>query len=213
MSDPSENVTPRLDAAERLERVIDAQSTTLERIDDKSGRVARLLGILLGVVLSSVSLSAQITGVTFESLSTPTRLSFLAGIGFLLVSLVGASVTLLSTRYETGLGYATGMLLSRTDYEISSERHLRRVLGTYAHSVRTNRRIIAVNARRFRRALLSLLLGLLYAGLAPTFLVAGTSGIVAWAVLGLSIPVATGAGWFVLSDRYLPVEPEVITNE
>ena len=141
MTDPPETVDPRADAARRLERVIDAQSNTLERIDDKSGRIARLLGILLGVVLSSVSLSAQITDLSFASLSTPTWLSFLIGVGFLLVSLAGASVTLLSTRYETGLGYATGKLLSRTHYEISAEQHLRRVLGTYAHSVRTNRRL------------------------------------------------------------------------
>lgn len=193
--------------------MIDAQSATLERIDDKSGQIARLLGILLGVVLSSVSLSTQLTGVSFTSLSTPTRLSFLLGTGFLLLSLAGASVTLLSTRYETGLGYATGKLLSRTDYEVSSERHLRRVLGTYAHSVRTNRRIIAVNARRFRRALLSFLVGLLYVTLTPTLLVADAPEIVAWVVLGLTVPPAIGMGWFVLSDRYLPIQQEVISNE
>lgn len=213
MSDPSENVTPRLDAAKRLERVIDAQSSTLERIDDKSGRIARLLGILLGIVLSTVSLSVQFTDVTFESLSTPTRLSFLVGVGFLLVSLAGTCITLLSTRYETGLGYATGKLLSKTDYEVSSERHLRRVLGTYAHSVRTNRRIIAVNAHRFRRALLSFLLGLLYVTLAPMLVVADTFWGGDWAILVLSVPVASSVGWFVLSGRYLPIEREVIPNE
>jgi len=73
--------------------------------------------------------------------------------------------------------------------------------------------IIAVNARRFRRALLSLLLGLLYVALASTFLVADAPGIIVWAILGLSIPAAIGARWFVLSDRYLPVGPEVIANE
>ena len=43
MAEPSDDLTPQLDAADRLERVIDAQSATLDRIDDKSGRIARLL--------------------------------------------------------------------------------------------------------------------------------------------------------------------------
>lgn len=72
MPDSPDDPTPRLDAADRLERVIDAQSATLDRIDDKSGRIARLLGLLLGVVLSSLSLSTQLSQVSLQSLSTPT---------------------------------------------------------------------------------------------------------------------------------------------
>ena len=59
MPDSPDDPTPRLDAADRLERVIDAQSATLDRIDDKSRRITRLLGILFGTVLSSVSLGTS----------------------------------------------------------------------------------------------------------------------------------------------------------
>lgn len=205
--------TPRLDAADRLERVIDAQSATLDRIDDKSGRIARLLGVLLGGVLSSLSLSAQLTGVALESLSAPTRVAFLVGAGFLLLALAGAIVTLLSSRYKIGLGHGVGVLLSRTDYEVSTETHLRRVLGTYAQNVKLNYRVIEVNARRLRRTLGSLLLGLLYLAFSAAFVVTGVTETVEWVLVALTIPIAVGLGWFVLSDRYLPIEEETIHDE
>jgi hypothetical protein len=34
MAEPPDDLTPQRDAADRLERVIDAQSSTLDRIDD-----------------------------------------------------------------------------------------------------------------------------------------------------------------------------------
>lgn len=213
MVEPPDDLTPQLDAADRLERVIDAQSATLDRIDDKSGRIARLLGLLLGVVLSSLSLGAQLTGVTFASLSTPTRVAFLVGVGALLLALAGAIVTLLGSRYKIGLGHDVGVLLSRKDYEVSTETHLRRVVGTYAQNVKLNYRIIEVNARRLRRTLGSLLLGLLYLTFSAAFVVTSVAEPVEWVLVVLTIPIAAGMGWFVLSDRYLPIEEETIYHE
>jgi hypothetical protein len=155
----------------------------------------------------------QLTGVTFASVSIPTRVAFLLGVGFLLLALAGAIVTLLSSRYKIGLGHGAGILLSRTDYEASTETHLRRVLGTYAQNVKLNYRIIEVNARRLRRTLGSLLLGLLYLTFSAGFVVTNVAEPVEWVLVVLTIPIAIGMGWFVLSDRYLPIEDESLHNE
>ena len=213
MTNSTDGFTARLDAADRLERVIDAQSTTLERIDTKSERIARLLGILLGVVLSSLSLGMQLQRPQLASLPLPTRLAFLFGVGFLALALAGAVVTLLSSRYKIGLGHDVGDLLSRSDYDVSTETHLRRVVGTYAYNVKLNYRIIEVNARRLRRTLVLLLLGLLYVSFSVIAIVSGTTETVAWPLFVSTVPIAGGTGWFVLSGRYLPIEEETIRND
>lgn len=213
MTDSPDEMTPRLDAADRLERVIDAQSATLERIDTKTERIARLLGILLGLVLSSLSLGVQLAGVAMASLSLPARVSFLVGIGFLLLALAGAIITLLSSRYEIGLGHGAGALLSQSGYKVSMETHLRRVLGTYAESVKVNYRIIEVNARRLRRTLISFLIGLLYLTVSAVFILTGIPETVEWSLVGLTIPLASGLGWVILSRRYLPLGKETIHHE
>jgi len=213
MTDPPETVDPRADAARRLERVIDAQSNTLERIDDKSGRIARLLGILLGVVLSSVSVSAQITDLSFASLSTPMWLSFVAGIGFLLVSLATAILTLLSSRFRIGLTHATGDLLSREEFELEVDEHLRHVVGTYAYNVRQNRRIIAANAGWFKRCLVCFLLGESYLGVSAGLYLWKPGGPYDWLVLLASIPIVASLVKYVLSGRYLTLGLHVPDND
>lgn len=200
--------TPRLDAANWLEFVIDVQSNTLDRINTKSKRIARLLGILLGLVLLSLSLSLQSTEVTVNSFSLPTRLAFLIGVGLLLSALVDAIGTLLSSRYNIGLGHGVGNLLSRSDYDVSTETHLRRVLGIYAVNVRLNDRIIEMNARRLRQTLGSLLLGIIYLTLSVVFVVTGLEKGTEWILFVLSIPIAGTVGWSVLSEKHLPIRDE-----
>ncbi|WP_135826116.1 hypothetical protein [Halorussus ruber] len=213
MSEPPEEPTPRLDAADRLERVIDAQSATLDSIDDKSGRIARLLGILLGVVLSSVSLSVQLSAVTLESLSTPTRLSFLAGVAFLLLSLATSILTLLSSRFRIGLTHATGDLLSHDEFDPELDEHLRHVVGTYAYNVRQNQRIIEANARWFKRSLVCFLAGESYLGVSVGLFFGGVSEPYGWVALGLSVPAIVGLVRYVLSDRYLTLNLQSDYND
>lgn len=213
MSEPPEEPTPRLDAADRLERVIDAQSATLDRIDDKSGRIARLLGILLGVVLSSVSLGVQLDGIEFGLLATPIRLAFTVGTGFLLSSLAATIITLLSSRLRIGLTPMTGEVLSDPKHKVELETHLSRVVGTYAYSIRQNRKIIEVNVRRLRRTLVLFLVGELYVGLSVALFVTQLVGRGAWLTFGILSLVALALARYVLSGRYLTLETQTIANE
>lgn len=213
MSDSSEKPTPRLDTADRLERVIDAQSSTLDRIDDKSGRIARLLGILLGVVLSSVSLGIQFDGLELEVLAVPIRLAFTVGTGFLLSSLAAAIVTLLSSRLRIGLTPVSGEVLSDPNYETDICTHLSRVVGTYAYSIRQNRAVIETNVRRLRRTLVLFLVGELYVGLSVALFVSRVTGRDAWVSFGLLSLTALVLARYVLSGSYLTLEARNITNE
>lgn len=203
MTDPPDPPTPRLDAADRLERVIDAQSATLERIDDKSGRIARLLAILLGVVLSSLSLAVQLPGVAVASVSIPTTVALVIGVGFLLLSLTTSVLTLLSSRFQIGLTHATGDLLSRDGCNLTIDDHFRHVVGTYAYNIRLNRRIIEANARWFKRSLVCFLIGESYLGISVGLFVSNVTWLYGSVVLVLSVPVTVSLARYVFSDRYL----------
>ncbi|WP_132059864.1 hypothetical protein [Halorussus amylolyticus] len=213
MTDPPDDLTPRLDTANRLERVIDAQSATLDRIDTKSERIARLLALLLGVVLSSLSLGTQLAGVAFESLSLPTRLAFLLGIGFLLLALAASILTLLSSRFRIGLTAATGDLLSRPELDPQLESHLRRVVGTYANSVEQNRKIIEANAGWFKRSLVLFLLGESYLVISVGLFFSGLNSQPGWVILTMSVPIVVWLAKYVLSGRYLTLTLELRTND
>lgn len=213
MPDSPDDPTPRLDAANRLERVIDAQSATLNRIDDKSGRIARLLGILLGVVLSSLSLGVQFDGIGIGLLTVPIRLAFAVGTGLLLASLAASIITLLSSRLRIGVSPVTGQLLSDPEYETNAETHLSRVVGTYAYSIQQNRRVIKTNIQRLRRTLVLFVVGELYVGLAVALFVSGVIGRGAWLSFGVVSLMSVSVAQYVLSGKYLTLETQPTTNE
>lgn len=212
-----------LDAAERLERVMDVQIATLNGIDEKAEHVTRLVGVLLGVVLSVVSLAVRAESIRLASPSMTTLLAFGVGVSGLLLSMIAAIVTYLSSKFEVGINRAVGRLLSRRDYEIEQEAYARRTLGAYSHSIGRNKRVIAENARRFRWALVFLVVGVVYLALSAALYVSGTipaasrrpllASVVRAAVgAGTSLAVA-GVAWYVLSGRYLTLESEGETDD
>lgn len=212
-----------LDAAERLERVIDAQIETLEGIDEKAEHVTRLVGVLLGVVLSVLSVAVQTDAVRLSPVSSLTLLAFGVGVTGLLLSMIAAVVTYLSSKFEVGVRRTVGKLLSREDYEIESKTYARRTLGTYSHNIRRNKRVIAENARRFRWTLVFLLAGVIYLALSAVLYVGRVLS------MGRGGPVLTPDGelivvlctttatmtliWYVLSGRYLTLQDEGTTDD
>lgn len=164
-------------------------------------------------MLSSLSLSAQLTGVTLASLSTPTRVAFLIGIGTLLLSLAASILTLLSSRFQIGLTHATGDLLSHDEFDPELEEHLRHVVGTYAYNIKQNRRIIEANTRWFKRCLVLLLIGKSYLGVAAGLFLSGLTAQYGWFVLALSVPILVPLVKYVLSGRYLTLGLHIADND
>lgn len=211
-----ETLEPHLDTADRLERNLDVQGDTLNEIDRKAAHVTRLLGILIGLVLSVVSIGLNLGadgGGDLPSVALQTFLSFTFGVTFLVLSMAAAIVTYLSSKFEIGLNSTAGHLLQNPDYDTNMEQHVRRVIGTYAHNIDRNRKVIETNSKRFRRTLVLLLLGVAYLAAAGVLFVGLGDGFLAWCVLGATTSASALLSWYILSGRYLTLENQNRGNE
>lgn len=208
-------IQPYIDAADRLERTLDAQLQTIRNIDSRAGFIIRVVGILLGVVVSAASILATVStngggGQAFSVMAAVA--AGIAAIG-LLGAMVAAVVTYLSSSPVAGLEHQTAALLSSAGYETDMETHLRRTIGFYAYALQANTRVIQVNAARFRLSLVALLVGLVYGTLAAALVVV-QPGTLAIEIAAFAL-VTIAAGiliWYVLTGRYKVVESETETN-
>ena len=204
---------PRFDTANRLERSIDVQIRTIEGIDEKAKHVTRLLGILVGVVLSVLSLGLQTDWILLSEVGTLTLLAFGVGIGSLLLSMAAATITYLNSRFLVGLDERAGTLLSDPAVETDSERHFHRLVGGYSHAIEINRYVIRANSRRFRRTQVLLLAGVVYLSTAAILFVGNFATALRLGLLAAATSITVGVSWHVLSGNYLTVEEVGGVNE
>ena len=212
ISSPSPN-DPYSDTADRLASQIETQVSIINGIDDKSEHVTRLVGILVGLVFSVLSLGANYDGVAFQAPTAPVAVAFVLGVVCLLLSMGAAIVTYLSSRFRIGLNYTVGYHLSNPENHVNYERHIRRVCGTYGKTIEKNKAVIETNSKRFRRTLYLLVTGVLLLSTAGLLHLGTIRGIAGWLGLAGSGLVCIGTGWYILTGRYLTLEDEFGNNE
>lgn len=153
----SEASEPRQDAIDRFERMLDVQVSTLNGIDDKSARLINFVGVLLGVIATVARILPRVTddSTFIDGGSVAGAFALVVGVVGLLISLVYATVTYLSTQFDYGLSANIADALAR-EQDVQPETYRTVVLRAYADSLRENRPVIDRNARRFRYALAAL---------------------------------------------------------
>lgn len=161
---------PEIDLLRRYEQMIQTQIETLNGIDDKAAYIARLVAILVGLILSGVSV---FVGTGRFSVSGENLVVFLL-IAFaslsLFISLLYAIVTYLSSVFEYGPSPNMGEYMA--DYKVPEQEYIDVLLRGYSHSIKLNRTVVIRNSRRFERCLASLLAGLIFLFGAGTIFVA-----------------------------------------
>jgi hypothetical protein len=204
--DHSDQIETLIDTADRLERSLDHQIETIDGIDNKAEHVTRLLGILIGAILSIVAVAIRVNDGTIDPPALPLFLLFVVGLVLLLVSMLFSIVTYLSSRFKIGLNYSAGKLLSQSDYDLEIEKHYRRVIGTYAYNLEQNKTVIETNSERFRSSLLSLFLGVLFLSFAGmSFVISLNEGLM-WLSFLLAIILSIVFSWYILTGEYLTLE-------
>lgn len=211
--DDTSSLDPYVDAADRLERVIDTQVATLDGIDTKAEHVTRLVAILLGVILTLVSISVRVDGFEPGALPGPVALAGTMGVVSLILAMAGAIVTYLSSRFKMGLHPVVGHLLRDPQYEMTPDQHIRRVLGTYGYAVEQNRQVIDANSRRFRWTLVFLLGGISFLSLGTLVFVGGIRELEAWVTVVGAVGAFGAVGWYILTGRYLTLEQQWSNDE
>lgn len=195
-------VEARFDLIDRFERVIDMQAALLGDVDEKAGHVARLVALVLGVVVSALSIGVQLGGP--PNAEFPTLIAFGLGTAGLIVSMSGAIITYLSSKIKLGVHPDSAKILQKPS--IGRSAYSRLVANSYAGTLEENRRVINANAKRLRYTLASLVAGISYLTLAVIQYVAIGTGRGKWATIGIGSLAVFGVCWFVVSGRYLVLE-------
>lgn len=201
--------TPEFDAIDRYERMIDVQIDVLDGINDRAKHLARLVGVLLGIVLTALSLLPEFESVGVRGTSTMAALA--VAVGGLLSSLVFAAVTYLGSNFEYGASPVVARYFAATD--LSGDEYASVMLNAYAEVIPRNERVVAANARRFRNGLASLFVGLSALSVAVLLVVAGPELWFERAVVLVTV-VGTGALlWYVLGEEYLTLQNKRTAND
>lgn len=155
-----DELEPRADAIERYWQTIQVQMTFLERIDGKAQRLVRYTALLVGIVLTAVSFVSRTDAVALDGVSPVAKATFIVGFGLLLIAFGFAGYTSLNSNLQYGLGKKFGHRVAEGIVE--SPEYERIVLNTHTVAASLNQIVVNTNAERYRKSLLSLLLGLYY---------------------------------------------------
>lgn len=152
-----ETTEPRQDAIDRFERMLDVQVSTLDGIDTKAAHLISFVGVLLGVIATVARVAPPLASNSgyIDHGSIAGAFALVVGVIGLLISLVYATITYLSTKFDYGLSANIADAVARED-EVHHQTYRTVVLRAYADSIRENRPVIDQNARRFRYALAAL---------------------------------------------------------
>lgn len=115
------------DAADRFERSIDHQIQTLNDIDNKAEHVTRLLGLLIGAILSVLAVAVRVNDGTISPPNTPLFVLFVAGLASLVLAMGLSIIAYLSSRFKIGLHYRPAYLLSQQAYSVGKATHYKRI--------------------------------------------------------------------------------------
>lgn len=145
-------------AREEARETIDEQTAKLSEINERAIQVFRLNVVLIGVLVSIISISIQSKTATAFALSN----SFTGfGVGLLFASIILAAMTYTSTRGEIGVNrddVTDRILESQFDYDLVEE-GLAEAYGTW---IWENYRVNTGNALLLTLTLLTTVLGICY---------------------------------------------------
>lgn len=212
MSDDEEDsnleIGSLVDTADRFERTIDHQIQLIDGIDNKAEHVTRLLGILIGAILSVLAVGVRINNGKIEPPNTPLFIMFVFGVLSLILAMAFSIITYLSSRFKIGLHYRPANLLSQGDYDVVDRKHYKRIIGTYGYALEKNKDVIEVNSKRFRRALVFLLIGVIFlSGSGISYISDLTAKAAGWSLIVTSL-LSLIIGGYIFSGRYLTLDDE-----
>lgn len=210
-TDAAADFDQEFDLLQRYEQMVQTQVDTLNGIDDKAAYTARLVGLLSGIILSTVSIVA---GTRNVDISYETGALFgILGFAILafIVALLYAIVTYLSSRFEYGPTAALGDLMA--DYHVEQQDYKDMLLRGYSDAIRANRTVVVTNARRFERCLASLVVGVLFTTATGVMIVLPPSIELEVATVLVFASAAVLTVSYILQEVYLTLERERVSNE
>lgn len=207
----SERFDAETDLLQRYEAMVRTQIETINGIDDKAAYVARLVAILAGLVLTSMSVVASTADVgVMPGDGGEVVLSVLA-VTALFVSLVYAIITYLSSEFQYGPSARIGEYMATN--KVSDQEYKDVLLHGYSQANRANGRVVIANSKRFQRCLTSFASGILFFfGVGVTLVLPDEPWVDAAVVTAFAALVVV-FGRYVLREEYLTLDRQRTNDE
>jgi fatty acid desaturase len=192
------------DLADRYQEMLDSQLSAIENFDTKAWRVARLVGILLGVLFTGVSVFSSQVSVDLTVEYLPVIIAVGTGVSALIISLIFAALCILST--TAGFGLRVELADALNEGGVDEEDYPGLVTKSYSKNIENNIKVMRAKGRRLRYALSALVAGILT-------LLAG--GVLLFVTLGYRIQIGlllvvmvliVGVLYYVLTMQYSVLE-------
>lgn len=200
-------VSPESDLLNRYESMVEKQIGTVDEIDEKAANTMRVLALIVGALLSIfIFFGGEQSSISFSSETLVPIAWISSGISALLASFAFCIHTYLSSRMLFGPKAVLGEVLASNRVESADYENV--LLRGFATAIDTNKEVIRVNSRRFKRALLAFWVGIVGLGTGFGFLVFELSIV---ADLFLSVPVVAIIlyyAWYIIRERYMVVPHE-----
>ncbi|WP_226011839.1 hypothetical protein [Halomicrobium salinisoli] len=188
-----------LHLAEKYDRMVESQLSALSNVDTNAWRAARLIGVLLGILLTGLSIVAQ--GENAEVTFSPAVLIFFTlGVISLLVSLVFAAVSILNVK--VGYGPGTRLTDGLTDGDVSPEAYPAIVSKNLAKNIKKNNRVLSSKADKLRYTYNFLIVGLVSFSTGVGLLIISPVWEGVFAVSLASVLVMLGISHYILNKKY-----------
>lgn len=166
------------DLADRYQNMLDSQLSAIENFDTKAWRVARLVGIVLGVLFTALSVFSDEAAIELSLKFLPVILAVSIGILALVASLVFSSLCILST--TAGFGLRVELADALNEGAVEEEDYPGLVTKSYSKNIKNNIKVMRAKGRRLRYGLSVLVVGIL---------MLSTGGVLLFVTLGFWVQV------------------------
>lgn len=171
-------VSAREDLADRYQNMLDSQLSAIEHFDTKAWRVARLVGIVLGVLFTALSVFSDEAAIELSLKHLPMILAVSIGISALVASLVFSALCILST--TAGFGLRVELADALNEGTVEEEDYPGLVTKSYSKNIKNNIKVMRAKGRRLRYGLSALVVGIL---------MLSTGGVLLFVTLGFWIQI------------------------
>ncbi|WP_125919997.1 hypothetical protein [Haloparvum sedimenti] len=198
---------PNDDLLDRYETMVEKQIDTVDEIDKKAATSMRVLAVIVGALLSLfIFFGGEEASITFSPTTAAPLVWIAFGIAGLLTSFAFCIHTYLSSRMLFGPKAVLGEVLASN--RVDPKDYQSALLRGFATAIDTNKEVIRVNSRRFKRALLAFWIGVVGLGSGFGLLFFGVS---LTKDLLLSVPVLAVIGYYsfyIIQEKYMVVPHE-----
>ncbi|MCD2204516.1 hypothetical protein [Halobacterium sp. KA-6] len=203
--------SPKSDLADRYQEMVQLQVDAVMNFDNKAWRAARVVGLIIGAILTGVSL---LVGKNFDANidQIPSIFALFVGFACLITALIFSIISYLSSIVGFGPTTDIGDHIGDND-SIDTEEYQSTIIDSYTNTIRKNNKVLKAKSRRLRYTLTSLLSAVIFISIGFLLLIFDLSIICASLVVLLGALVSSYAAYYIVQQKYAAINGKENSGE